>query len=83
MTGESGGPAPGHGAALDEAVRPPARSVVMLRMSLSSRLPVAPAEDLARIAGVARGLAPGELLAVRSHAPIAPDEPAPGTAPTT
>lgn len=74
MTGGSAGPGPGPGATLEQVARPPSRSVVLLRMSLSSRLPVAPAEDLARIAGVARGLAPGELLAVRSHAPIAPGE---------
>jgi hypothetical protein len=46
----------------------PVRSVILLRMTMPSRLRAAPEEDLDRVEVVAHGLQPGELLAVRSHA---------------
>jgi hypothetical protein len=43
------------------------RGVVLLRTTMFNPLRVTPEEELERLAAVARGLEPGELLAVRSH----------------
>jgi hypothetical protein len=61
-----------HGRSAEALTKPAggsrSRGVVLLRMAMLNPRRVTLEEELERIAAVARGLEPGELLAVRSHA---------------